>query len=329
VTVSGNWRALTREFDDLAQREAELSMGSSRRQALRAVCSYGEKLPEFGHITISGDEIPRVRADFEDIGTRAGIRLGCPSAVRSVDFWIHSLCQDLLKTESSELSFGSSEGGVIECLVASSASYCLRLATAAAEEEHRAAGKPRLPELSDSSKRKLAIQWDSLVDRHRLATPDIDRYVGASGQTRKLAVSKPPTTSGRSTQSWLLQYDRAKRECGITPSLDAAKARFTEVAKEYWTIWESSVGRCFPPPAPAKDRASPGSSIKSCSLLEEQLREWGRRRMVKTLLLNRVVLYSAGSVYPAGRAIRGRTICRLPKLPDQRRRPPHLLLELV
>jgi hypothetical protein len=242
VTVSEIWRAFAREFDELAQREGELSKEIPRgRQALRAVCSYGDKLPEFGQITICGDEIPRVRAEFELSGTRAGITLGCPSAVRPVEFWIHSLCQDLLKTESSELSFGSGEGGVIEGLVASSAAYCLRLATAAAEEEHRAAGGPRLPELSDSSKRKLAIQWDSLVDRHRLATADIDRYVAASGQTRTLAVSKPPTTSGRWTESWLLQHDSAKRECGITPSVDAAKARFAALAKEYWTIWESSV----------------------------------------------------------------------------------------
>jgi hypothetical protein len=100
-----------------------------------------------------------------------------------------------------------------------------------------------LPELTESSKRKLVVQWDALLDRHRLLEQDVDRYASASDQIRRLAVSKPPETTGRWSQSWFLQHHRAKQESGISPSVAAAEERFTAFALEYWPLWESAGAR--------------------------------------------------------------------------------------
>ena len=98
-----------------------------------------------------------------------------------------------------------------------------------------------LPELSATAQRKLKIRWDALLDRHRLTEANIDRYVAAGAETRKLAVSRIPDAQGRSLGGWFRRYNRARQESGISPSLEVAKGRFTDFALEYRPLWESSV----------------------------------------------------------------------------------------
>jgi hypothetical protein len=100
---------------------------------------------------------------------------------------------------------------------------------------------PDVPELSKAVKRTLAIQWDALVDQYRLTAQDIDRYASANDRIRQIAVAKPPDIrSGRWLESWLLEHQRATQESGITPSVSVAKASFTNLASQYWLLWESS-----------------------------------------------------------------------------------------
>src|SRR5215472_302101 len=139
LSAAEKWRVFKSEFDALAQRQSDLKNEGGRNSGvLRAYCSYGPEHPVLGHIRIEGGPTQRIVCEFEEIGTRAGVALACPvTASRPVDFWVHSLCQDLIRTDSSELFYGSAAGGVIEDLLASSASYCLRLATSAAESSHK------------------------------------------------------------------------------------------------------------------------------------------------------------------------------------------------
>ena len=99
---------------------------------------YGPENPQFGSIQIYNAVNGHVQTGFEEIATRAGIAMNCPENVRPLEFWIHCLCQDLRSRNSPELFARSKEGGIVIAVVASSASYCLRLATAAQEDEHRA-----------------------------------------------------------------------------------------------------------------------------------------------------------------------------------------------
>src|SRR5579883_3467130 len=115
VAASEIWRVFSKEFDDLAGRENELLNGRSRSDfGLRASCLYDGAHSGSGRVRLSGGATPRLVSEFQDIGTRAGIALACPSNARPVEFWIHCLCQDLLKTKNPELSPRSKSGGIIQ-----------------------------------------------------------------------------------------------------------------------------------------------------------------------------------------------------------------------
>jgi len=166
VAAPNIWRNFKDEFDALARRENELLRDTPGDRLLRAYCSYGEEHPALGHIHVSSGPTPRIKSEFTDIATRAGIVIGCPSTAVPVEFWIHCLCQDLIESNSRELFAGSPSGGIIQSLIDSSASYCLRLATAAEEDAHRAGqaivvGRGRTETLSASEPPRSA----SISDR--------------------------------------------------------------------------------------------------------------------------------------------------------------------
>ena len=98
-----------------------------------------------------------------------------------------------------------------------------------------------LSELSESTQRKLQIQWDTLLDHYRLTAQDIDRYASANQRIRRIAVSKPPDIpANRWSDSWLIGHKGARQDTGISPTVAMAEVRFTALASEYWLIWESS-----------------------------------------------------------------------------------------
>jgi outer membrane protein OmpA-like peptidoglycan-associated protein len=99
---------------------------------------------------------------------------------------------------------------------------------------------PDLPELSDSTKRKLAVQWDALLDRHRPTGTSVDWYASASEQIRRNAGEKVPNGWGPWYGPWLAKHESAKRRPGITPSVEVAKERFAAFSGEYWRLWEAS-----------------------------------------------------------------------------------------
>ncbi|SRR5216684_2719833 len=96
-----------------------------------------------------------------------------------------------------------------------------------------------LPELSEPTKRTLALQWDELLDYHHMRSEDLDRYASTKDQIRRRALDRPPEDT-RYFDAWLIQHERARRESGISPSVAVAKARFTSIASEYWALWEAS-----------------------------------------------------------------------------------------
>jgi hypothetical protein len=96
-----------------------------------------------------------------------------------------------------------------------------------------------LPELSGSAKRKLAIKWDALLDRYGLTAAHVDRYANANDRIRKYAISKAPDARSRWFDTWFREYEHARQESGISPSVAVAKGRFTDFTSEYWLLWES------------------------------------------------------------------------------------------
>lgn len=169
------WRGFRREFDELAKRQADLIRDRPGSDlTLRAYCSYGDEHPAFGAIRISGSATPRLRTEFEDIATRAGVACGCPATLRPAEFWVHCLCQDLIKSDSNELFGRSVAGGIIQGLIESSASFCLRLATAADEEAHKAAA------LNRDIAWTAAVDELSLTDGQRREISDAEDQLAAS-----------------------------------------------------------------------------------------------------------------------------------------------------
>lgn len=86
-----------------------------------------------------------------------------------------------------------------------------------------------LPELSESTKRRLKIQWDTLRDKHRLT----EEHVAKHDHNRNQLLA---TTPSRRTPNW----PRAKQAAcnfGLDPSVRVAEVRFREIDHEYWTKW--------------------------------------------------------------------------------------------
>lgn len=99
-----------------------------------------------------------------------------------------------------------------------------------------------LPELSEYTKRKLAVQWDTIRETQKLTDEDLSRYDRERQRLLSGIAAKPPVgTSG------VLKHaaERAEpklvaRRIGFDPSVKAAEARFRQTDAEYWQHWCSS-----------------------------------------------------------------------------------------
>jgi len=223
VADSKIWRVLTTEFETVAREEAPQLVNGARREGLQASCMYGPENPQFGSVQIYNAVNGHIQSRFEDIATTAGIAMNCPENVRPLEFWIHCLCQDLRKRNSPEIFPRSKEGGIVVAVIASSASYCLRLATAAQEEEHRArlqemaatnrqgiaeAAMLLPPDLPDTAKRRLQLQWISILEINGFTTAGISRYQAGQG--------------------------------AVDRSIAAALKQLQNIDSEYWPRWNAS-----------------------------------------------------------------------------------------
>jgi hypothetical protein len=86
-----------------------------------------------------------------------------------------------------------------------------------------------LPELSESTKRRLKIQWDTLLDKHLLT----EEHVAKHDHNRNQLLA---TTPSRRTPNWA-RAKQAAGNFGLDPSVRVAEVRFREIDHEYWTKW--------------------------------------------------------------------------------------------
>jgi hypothetical protein len=116
-------------------------------------------------------------------------------------------------------------------------------ATEPSEDESIAKGAMAdLPELSDSTKRKLALQWASLLDDNRLTGEHLQWHAQARDRLMRIA-AQGPRGSRRGSECGLDWHnERAADETGIHPSVTVAEARFTDLSGEYSSLWLSSGG---------------------------------------------------------------------------------------
>jgi hypothetical protein len=87
-----------------------------------------------------------------------------------------------------------------------------------------------LPELSESTTRKLAVQWDTIREQQKLTEKDLARY---DRERRRLLDGSVKQRTGEYPPK-----ERA-RLLGLRPSVRAAEARFPQFDHEYWTLWYS------------------------------------------------------------------------------------------
>lgn len=243
------WRDRRTDFDRIGQRQHSILEHSDHDRKLKGYCFFTKESSEIISVSHSGGVDGKVTSDFEDIATEAGQALGCPAGVDPVDFWIYRLALDLLGASKPEIrkEFMGETGpsGIVLDLLASSSGYCSRLAAASLRNKTTDGKVENLPNLSEQTVRRLALQWDELIDQHHLTAKDIDLYASAPDRVRNLASSAPPTsTDSPWFVSWCRQHEDAKRQTGIFASVAVAKGRFTSLESEYWAIWNSPGAKC-------------------------------------------------------------------------------------
>src|ERR1700722_5004978 len=96
-----------------------------------------------------------------------------------------------------------------------------------------------LPALSDTTKRKLAVQWGTIRDNQKFTDEDVSGY--DLGRRWLLgAVAKPPdgmNLDGLNIGHTFEDRRRAANWLGLDLSVRAAEARFQQTASEYWRHW--------------------------------------------------------------------------------------------
>jgi len=96
---------------------------------------------------------------------------------------------------------------------------------------------PDLPELPNSTKRMLALQWSKLLEDHYLTGEHFEWVNAERDRLRRIAAQASPTARGQSRAPSLDSWELSR---GIEPSVQVAKAHFTTAVKEYWPLWVSS-----------------------------------------------------------------------------------------
>ena len=93
-----------------------------------------------------------------------------------------------------------------------------------------------LPELSDSTKRKLALRWSILLDTNGLTGEHLHWHERERDRLQRIAAQSP-----RPVRDW--RTERETDETGIPSSVTVAKGRFNDLMEEYWRLWLSSGDR--------------------------------------------------------------------------------------
>jgi hypothetical protein len=95
-----------------------------------------------------------------------------------------------------------------------------------------------LPELPEPIKRKLALQWNTLLDKHGLAGEHLHWHASERERLRRVAAQMGPAPS----QRWrgIDLGEQAVDGVGIAASVKVAEERFGGLSAEYWRRWLSS-----------------------------------------------------------------------------------------
>jgi hypothetical protein len=94
-----------------------------------------------------------------------------------------------------------------------------------------------LPALSGSTRRKLAVQWDTIRDRQKLTDEDLSAYDRERQRLSSIAAKWPRYDPRHRDPRCATQV---ARWLAVTPSVGAAEARFRGIDSEYWLLWCSS-----------------------------------------------------------------------------------------
>ena len=90
-----------------------------------------------------------------------------------------------------------------------------------------------LPELSDATKRKLTLQWRTLLDTNGLTGDHLHWHERERDRLQRIAAQSPgPGPDWRS--------ERATDEVGIYSSVKVAGGRLNDLMAGYWPLWLSS-----------------------------------------------------------------------------------------
>lgn len=92
---------------------------------------------------------------------------------------------------------------------------------------------PDLPLLSEATKRKLELQWETVRDQQKLTDQELSDY--DKERQRLLRIPANPPSHVRP-----LRPHFTARNVGLTQSVTAAEARFRGLDREYWSNWCSS-----------------------------------------------------------------------------------------
>jgi hypothetical protein len=187
----------------------------------------------------------RLKELFASLARAGAVAAGVANRANGLDGWLN-----LLRAESPHfhVMYGfykengvdvHEEDGLIENLVLASAEYCGVRATRAFEME-TAAAVAGVPALSDPTKRKLAVEWDTLREQHKITEEDISGY----DRERRRILSRTPAPHGTpgilKRAAERADPQGAAHRIGLDSSVKAAEAWFPAIDSEYWSHWCSS-----------------------------------------------------------------------------------------
>jgi hypothetical protein len=90
-----------------------------------------------------------------------------------------------------------------------------------------------LPVLSEATKRKLELQWETVRDKQKLKPDEVSDYDKERQRLLRMPAN-PPSHVRPLRPHW------AARDVGLIQSVRAAEARFRGIDSEYWSHWCSS-----------------------------------------------------------------------------------------
>ena len=119
------WRTRHTEFDALAELQGSRTEPTDEKW-MKGYCFDSDGPDKFIHFRVAGGDSQLI-SRFEDVATRCAIALKCPPGTRPVHFWMHCLREDLCREPCTNAELIGD--GIVQDLLGSSASFCLRIAT--------------------------------------------------------------------------------------------------------------------------------------------------------------------------------------------------------